>query len=982
MRYIIHHIPLLKVCKQQNCTCQHWHNSEKVEATEAIVDVWRRQFLRTGYKPEPVATSSIFSVCIRVPECLAERLLSCSGGEGIYIEPRSLDSKSVSSDYEVIWVPKAGKSELCHLRQVNPAVIGLARVNDRYGLRVRTAQAAALHKAIRPDAVYLANGTRQSYMVGPIPYGTDRKALSKALSSSSWEAKPLQPVSALTGERGVMWSVVAVSDPPTNIITMSHGDVVITKDKEAANDVSRTLKPVAAASTISLCGASSKSKDDPWLKVDPWGQYVPVSGGNPQQSGLATAAESIHQLESKIESAVLAKLPHVVAMDQDDVPDRVQELENRFNQMVQRQQQLESVVSDQGAQQSAQLSQMQSQLNAQGQQLAGHMDAQNQQIQSMFESQMAQIRGLLSKRPRDGDHEWLSSRGQPWGFVWSRGFGPRVFEPLPKFWRLSLCMQSFTSLLCLILSLVGLDAMPFCIFCWTTVALLTCAVVARFLQLSCFGLDGGLRTMERRLKAVLVLVWTHVFDRWCARLVSLTAFFPSIAPLATWWNTFCALKSLFHGWFYVKEPNRQVRLFSPNQQSGSGQLLRWWSLLLILSFLHRGEALNPGPSRVDVPRGGRGKTWSMGTFNPSGLGGKHQVLSSYLNHGNLWAVTETHLTSQGLRAFRQGLKWSDSEFSFCIGGHPVPLRSGSCATGSWNGVAVVSKSPTRAIPAAWGNQIYETSRVQLAATLCEDMWITGGVVYGEPPGVGHPNARENTDTLAIEVVTHLCNLSGLRYFAGDLNFESGGLEVFRVLADAGFRDIQDIAFAKWGRPVQNTCKQSTRKDFFFISSELAPFLTDVLVDDTIWADHAVLQGFFSCGPSLCTRHLWRTPGNVEWPSQFDFRFSQEYALEKDPTRKYSMMWSTIESAASHARISQGLSPFSKSQCGRGSTLDTKLVKTSFHLSPVKPVEPQMFSLCSGVSPSSTPIGFASWDDSSLSSGFANCICQILIRDMG
>lgn len=139
--------------------------------------------------------------------------------------------------------------------------------------------------------------------------------------------------------------------------------------------------------------------------MDPWGQYVPVSGGNPHQTGLTTAAESIHQLESKIESAVLAKLPHVVAMDQDDVPDRVQELENRFNQLVQRQQQLETVVSDQGAQQSAQLSQMQSQLNAQGQQLAGHMDAQQQHIQTMFESQMAQIRGLLSKRPRDGDQE-------------------------------------------------------------------------------------------------------------------------------------------------------------------------------------------------------------------------------------------------------------------------------------------------------------------------------------------------------------------------------------------------------------------------------------------------------------------------------------------------------------------------------------------------------------------------------------------------
>ena len=70
-----------------------------------------------------------------------------------------------------------------------------------------------------------------------------------------------------------------------------------------------------------------------------------------------------------------------------------------------------------------------------------------------------------------------------------------MFEPLPKFWRFSLCTQSFTSLLCLILSLVDLDAMPFCMFCWTTVALLTCAVVARFLQLGCFGRDGGLRTM-------------------------------------------------------------------------------------------------------------------------------------------------------------------------------------------------------------------------------------------------------------------------------------------------------------------------------------------------------------------------------------------------------------------------------------------------------------------------------------------------------
>ena len=399
MRYIIQNIPLLRCCKQADCTCPHWHNHEKVEATESIVDVWRRQFLRAGYRPEPVATSTIFSVCIRVPECLNERLLACSGSAGIYLEPRSLDSRSVSSEYEVVWVPKAGKAELCHLRQVNPAVIGIARVNERYGLRVRAAQAEALHKSIRPDAVYLSHGARQHFVVGPIPYGTDRKALSKSLSQSSWEAKPLQPVSALSGERGVMWSVVALVEPPNNIVSMSHGDVVITKAKEPVQEQKVSVKPVAAPETISLCGSSNGSgKTDPWVKADPWSNYVPSGGTGHHQAGLSAAAESIHQLESKIETAVLAKLPQCFAMDQDDVADRVQDLESRFNQLMQRQQQLEVVVNEHGSQQTAQLGQMQTQLNAQGQQLANHMAVQQQQISNMFESQMAQIRGLLSKR--------------------------------------------------------------------------------------------------------------------------------------------------------------------------------------------------------------------------------------------------------------------------------------------------------------------------------------------------------------------------------------------------------------------------------------------------------------------------------------------------------------------------------------------------------------------------------------------------------
>ena len=441
--------------------------------------------------------------------------------------------------------------------------------------------------------------------------------------------------------------------------------------------------------------------------------------------------------------------------------------------------------------------------------------------------------------------------------------------------------------------------------------------------------------VRRLCEADIAPVWPHVLDLWCAGLVvvvvdrfCLYILKHALAFVSRFINGATSLSKLCVARMYAKG-------CSSSRNVGVGHLSRWRTLLVLLLLLHRGEAFNPGPGSSCQNSEAQVKSWSMGTFNPSGLGGKQQVVSSYLAHGDLWAVTETHLTSHGIRAFRQGLKWSGSEFVYCIGGHPVPLRSHSCATGCWNGVAVLSKFPTRAVPVPWGDNVFETSRVQLTATLCEDMWVTGGTLYGEPPGASHPRAQENTDTLALDMVSHLCQLSGLRYFAGDLNFEVGGLEVFKVLEDAGFRDIQDIAFEQWGRPVAKTCKQSTRKDFFFISRELIPFLCDVSVDDTVWADHAVLQGFFSCRPGQLSRYHWRLPKTVEWPESFDVNFSTCFHQEQDPTRKYEILWKEVEQAASHARLSKGQNPLTSKQVGRGSTHDTVLVKSTFHLNPVR-----------------------------------------------
>ena len=72
----------------------------------------------------------------------------------------------------------------------------------------------------------------------------------------------------------------------------------------------------------------------------------------------------------------------------------------------------------------------------------------------------------------------------------------------------------------------------------------------------------------------------------------------------------------------------------------SGRLA--WALVL-LHFIHGGEASNPGPS----------DRWTLGTFNPSGLNGKQQIISEHLGFGDIWAISETHLSSRAFQSFKK-----------------------------------------------------------------------------------------------------------------------------------------------------------------------------------------------------------------------------------------------------------------------------------------------------------------------------------------
>ena len=399
IKYLQSKFPCLTLCHTDGCQCAAWHNVNKLKLSDPLVDVWRRQWLNNSFKPVKASDAKIYSVCVRVPRELLTLILGLSGTGGIFAEPRSLDGKSVSEDFTVVW-SKLPWTEMNHIKQTRPKVLGLARILDRRGLRVATEDAKDLHGAIHPGTLYMPSGPRQQFITGPWPYGCSRQSIEQTLAAFKWIAKPVQPASQVEG-KGHLWLVQSVESPPESVFHTDHGEIMVSLHKLASGPQHMSApKPVAAPATLALCGtAPAPSKcDDLLQKHDPWkGWRGPAPGlpAPPVPVIQPTVTESMQQMEQRIRNQVLAALPQQPAqpqpMERDDVPDRVLALEDQMQKMIGRQSALETSVSEFSSRQGAQLSAMQTQLH-------GHIETQQQNVQAMFQSQMEQIRSLLAKR--------------------------------------------------------------------------------------------------------------------------------------------------------------------------------------------------------------------------------------------------------------------------------------------------------------------------------------------------------------------------------------------------------------------------------------------------------------------------------------------------------------------------------------------------------------------------------------------------------
>eukprot|EP00435_Cladocopium_sp_Y103_P016471 s31_g4.t1 len=186
VKYVLGRLMPLQVCQsgsaQSPCTCAKWHPGVDDVVSDPVLDIWRRQWLTLNFRPAAPADAEVFLFNMRCLATLQTSVLAQSGRHGIYLEPRSLDSRDPLMDFQVLWMPKTPRDELDRLQQCTPQILGLARLGARLGIRSTVADAPDLARKLKPGSIFLAAGTKMSFEVGPLPFGMDRLTVSRLCS--------------------------------------------------------------------------------------------------------------------------------------------------------------------------------------------------------------------------------------------------------------------------------------------------------------------------------------------------------------------------------------------------------------------------------------------------------------------------------------------------------------------------------------------------------------------------------------------------------------------------------------------------------------------------------------------------------------------------------------------------------------------------------------------------------------------------------
>ena len=366
-------------------------------ANEQILDIWDRQWLTLHWTKARPAQAEVFAMTLRVQESLVTQFLEANSTHGIYAEPRSSDGRSVCPLHRVIWLPNASKGETVVAKGSAPVPCSLVRHGNRFGLRSNATDAAALHAKYRADVPFLKGEDRHLFIAGPFPEGTTKSGLQRLITEWQWDARPLNPRGRTADSAGISWVIQASASPPHWVYTCAHGDVLITAHPKQVplRNLQPQMQILASTRTLDVLHKDDLAQIDPLQANDPWAKQKSHIN-NHQSVGLTSS--QIDDLETRLTAKLTPMLKSDSSGDVEMQDQTRKAIENKVQEMAEKQAQLEQRL-DTFQQQTMATTQ---QLHSSVQTLNGRVEAQGhamqQQMEHTLQSHLEKIEAMLIKR--------------------------------------------------------------------------------------------------------------------------------------------------------------------------------------------------------------------------------------------------------------------------------------------------------------------------------------------------------------------------------------------------------------------------------------------------------------------------------------------------------------------------------------------------------------------------------------------------------
>ena len=293
----------------------------------------------------------------------------------------------------------------------------------------------------------------------------------------------------------------------------------------------------------------------------------------------------------------------------------------------------------------------------------------------------------------------------------------------------------------------------------------------------------------------------------------------------------------------------------------------------------------------------------------------------------VYAFQESHLTSQGIRKFKQELTWRKSGYNLCHG-FPAPPKFDSVRTigGRHTGTGILSAYPCRALDHHWTKEQFQSGRCQVAAAFVQDRWITCGTVYGFSERSHCLDVQQNTGRLLDGLTSRVVDgAHGLRIVTGDWNQERQNLHQADYWESKGWMEAQQFAQRRWSTPAMATCRRTTIKDYMFLSPEIQPYVVDIQLDWSLFSDHTVLQVYLADLGKPPPVPMWRKPAHIDWQSKPKHTLEWPHHARQSPNTDewYRNIWHNVENYASALSVINDGPRLAHSQTGRASTTEVK-----------------------------------------------------------